>query len=239
MDIDNDTRNIDELLTVSEIAEYLKVSERTIQRMIKAGDLPSAKISGQLRFVKAIIDDWILAKMTTVKKSNLVDVIDTAKKVHSLVELIPVNHIVLNLKSGSVGDILRQLVSVLEQTGEIKNSEDFIRTLIQREEMMSTAVENGIALPHPRTPEKTGIDKNLVVIGICPEGTDFNSLNGAKSYIFALLAACDTTSHLRLMAKISYFLRTEGTVEAMKAASSENEILTLIKNSHKNLSIEL
>ncbi|MBU1239942.1 PTS sugar transporter subunit IIA [Myxococcota bacterium] len=231
--------NIDELLTISEIAQYLKVSERTIQRMIRSGEVPSAKVSGQWRFVRAIIDDWILSKMQSVQKSNLVDVIATETKIHSLIELVPKEHILMDMKAGPVEFILEQLVGVLTAAGTLPSAEPLFSTLRMREEMMSTAVGGGVALPHPRNPEAMGFLKNHVVLGICPKGTDFDSLDGEKTYVFGLLCARNTTAHLRLMAKLSYLFRTTGIVGAFRKATTAEEILEHIKNNHKTLSIEL
>ncbi len=238
-DENNEKRNIDEIMTIAEIAQYLKVSERTIQRMIQAGEVPSAKVSGQWRFVRAIIDDWILSKMQSVHKSNLVDVIDSEQKITSLLELVPREHILLEMRPGPVDAMLEQLVGVLVNAGTIGAMEPLLTTLKLREEMMSTAVGSGVALPHPREPERLGLAENMVVLGVCPQGTDYASLDGEKTYVFGLLCAKDTVSHLRLMAKLSYLFRTKGLVSAFRKATTPEEILEHIKTNHIALSIEL
>jgi len=50
-------------MTLAEMAEYLKVSQKTIVRMVHAGKLPGAKVASQWRFVRAAIDDWLNTRM--------------------------------------------------------------------------------------------------------------------------------------------------------------------------------
>lgn len=66
----------DEILTLSEIADYLKVSEKTILRMLQAGEFPGVKVSNQWRFVREAVDDWLRARMQAEPTSSITDMVD-------------------------------------------------------------------------------------------------------------------------------------------------------------------
>ena len=67
----------DEILTLTEIAGYLKVSEKTILRMVQSGQFPGVKVSNQWRFVRAIVDDWLSARMHSAPTTSLLEVVGT------------------------------------------------------------------------------------------------------------------------------------------------------------------
>ena len=61
---------IDPIMTLQEIAGYLKVSEKTILRMVQSGELPGVKISNQWRFVRGVIDEWLSRRMFSAPKQS-------------------------------------------------------------------------------------------------------------------------------------------------------------------------
>ena len=62
----------DGLRTLTEIAEYLRVSEKTVVRLVQAGELPGTKVASQWRFVRADVDDWLSSRMYNRPKKHLV-----------------------------------------------------------------------------------------------------------------------------------------------------------------------
>ena len=73
-----------EIMTVEEVARYLRVVERTIYRLVKRGDIPAARVGRQWRFERASIDEWL--RQTATKKQRAVLVIDDDELVRSLFE---------------------------------------------------------------------------------------------------------------------------------------------------------
>lgn len=59
-----------EILTVKQIAQYLQMDEHTVYRLARSGEIPSIKISGQWRFMKELIDKWIMKTSMERTKSN-------------------------------------------------------------------------------------------------------------------------------------------------------------------------
>ncbi len=223
-----DSNATDEILTLSEIATYLKVSEKTILRMVQAGDIPGAKISNQWRFMRDIIEDWLTERMLTASKDDLIRVINTGKTIYPLSKLVARERILIDIKPGSREDVLNQLVLPLVRENIITDSTAFVADLIERENVISTAIARNVAIPHAQDFAAINMKTPSLVLGICRDGTDFNALDGELTHIFILPCTPSHTTHLRLMAKISLLLRNKNIVEKMLKVATVDEIHELL-----------
>lgn len=227
-----------QVMTLSEIANYLKVSEKTILRMAQGGDIPGAKISNQWRFMKTMIDDWFTMKMQATTKSDLAKVISTADKIVPVSKMITADRIILDLPQNAYRkEILTALVEPLKNSGLTTNATGFVEKLYERENMISTAIGHGIAVPHAREPEECGIKENCIVLGISPKGTDFNSLDGEKTYVFFLVCAMTDIMHLHLMAKVSMIMKNGNLVEKLCACKDKQKVIELLRETDMDIVI--
>ena len=108
-DLEND------ILTLLEIADYLKVSQKTILRMVKQGSMKGFKVGGQWRFLRPVVDEWITDKIQHLPKKELAKVIGTAETIIPLTKLITEKSIMLDLKPGSKANVLSQIADTLEE----------------------------------------------------------------------------------------------------------------------------
>lgn len=135
--------------------------------------------------------------------------------------------LVPRLKASNKTAIINELLEILVRNGRVKDPQTARRDLLHREEQMSTAMQLGIAIPHART---TAVDKLCCVVGLCPEGIEFGSLDGAPSRIFVLtLSPLDQPSpHLQFMALLSRALTPAACEKLLNARSSSRmfDILT-------------
>nr|WP_320178365.1 PTS sugar transporter subunit IIA [Roseovarius pacificus] len=103
-----------------------------------------------------------------------------------LSRLTEIDLIVTDIQPGSKEDILRILTQPLFERGVVDDPELFVSGLMARESMMSTGVGGGIALPHLRNPQNQPVDRPLIVIGICPKGTEWDSIDRFPANLFLL-----------------------------------------------------
>jgi PTS system nitrogen regulatory IIA component len=225
----------DEILTLTEIAGYLKVSEKTILRMVQSGQFPGVKVSNQWRFVRAIVDDWLSARMQSAPTASLLDVVGTGLQVIPLTRLVSNKRIILRVKPGKRVDILAQLVEPLEKDGIVSDRPDYLGRLVAREEVVSTAIGHGLAVPHVREPEDSPVTTPCIVVGICREGTDFGALDGDKTHLFAMPCAGTESAHLRLIARISLLFRRPGVLSAMTAARTKKAVMAILAEADRDL----
>jgi nitrogen PTS system EIIA component len=236
----NADKNInEEVLTLSDIASYLKVSDKTILRMAQAGEIPSAKVSGQWRFLRSFITDWLETKMYMASTENLRQVVGTAETVIPLSRLVSPESVLMDIKPGSKEDVLRQLVQPLRDGGIVDDPDEYYNRLVEREEMVSTALGRGIAFPHVRHPDQVPARSPAIVLGLCRPGTDFNSLDGDPTHVFALCCSSSETMHLRLLAKVTLLLRSDGMMDRLRNASDTKEVTRHLIAADWELSISL
>ena len=165
-----------QIMTLSEVAEYLKVAEKTVLRMIQKKEIPCAKVASQWRFMKPMIDDWLISRMNVLPKNDLSSLIEKEGSLVPLSRLIKKERILLNLKPGSKEDILKNMIAPLELNSQ--GRQVFLEKLMHRESLSSTAIGQSIAIPHLRRPEESLIAGPEIIMGICREGCDFDAIDG-------------------------------------------------------------
>jgi len=232
------TSDLSEILTLSEIAQYLKVSDKTILRMVGKGEIPAHKISSQWRFQRTAIDQWLTAKMQDRSDDELVGVIQTAPKITPIVKLVSSDRIIMNLEPGDKPAILKQLIQPLIDGDLLEDQEKFLQLLIDREDMGSTGIGDGVAVPHVREQEDCGIRKTCMVLGLSRDGIDFDSLDNEPTHIFMLLCAGSAVVHLRLLAKSMLMLRQPGALNDFRRCLDKSEVMDLLIRAHFDLSIK-
>ncbi len=223
------------LFTLEELATHLKVSPRTIQRMVQAEEIPAIKIGGQWRFLQNVIADWLAIRTQLSGKDSLTQMIATAPKIVPLSRLITPERIVLGIAPGSKRDVLAPIVDTLVNSGIVEDREAYIQRLLAREEMVTTAVGAGVAFPHVREPEQTAVVRPCIAIGICPDGTDFQSLDDEPTYVFTICCSASEVVHLRLLAKLSLLFRQQHVVPAMRAAVDSRDVMRLLIKADSDL----
>ncbi len=134
----------------------------------------------------------------------------------------------VNLKSKTKEGILRELLDLLIVSKQLnpKFKEDAFNDLLSREEIMSTGMQDGIALPHAKTTAVNGV---VTVVGISKEGVDFGSLDKKPSQIFILTLAAKDNPHayLQSMSEISQFLGKEENRAKVLNCDTSTKLFTL------------
>ncbi|MBI9099832.1 MAG: PTS sugar transporter subunit IIA, partial [Spirochaetaceae bacterium] len=207
---------MDTILTMTELSAYLKLSEKTLQKMIRNSEIPCTKIANQWRFSRNMIDDWLRSRMEVIPKNDLSRLIEKEYDIVPLSRLIDEKSIIMNLQSQSKIGILTELADKAIENKLISDKNYLIKKLIEREELTSTAIGNGIALPHLRRPSTEIINEPKIVIGISKNGIDYDSTDGNPTHIFFLILSDSEVVHLRILSKLSGILRNDEAVTRLK-----------------------
>jgi len=137
--------------------------------------------------------------------------------------------IVVDLKSTKKEEVIKELVDVLIQAGEVdkRYRNKIIEALLAREKLGSTAIGQGVSIPHAKSEY---VEKLVAALGISSKGIDFDSLDDEPVYIvFLLLAPQDSAGpHLKALALISRLLKDKYLRESLKSCKDEKTILKII-----------
>ncbi|MDD5044140.1 MAG: PTS sugar transporter subunit IIA [Candidatus Omnitrophica bacterium] len=137
--------------------------------------------------------------------------------------------IVPDIKANKKEEVIRELVDALISAGDIekKDKNKIVELLIARESLGSTAIGQGVAIPHAKA---DCIKKMVAAFGLSQKGLDFDSLDGEPVYIFFLLLAPQDSAgpHLKALAKIARLLRDKYFRDSLKSARDDKAILKVI-----------
>jgi mannitol/fructose-specific phosphotransferase system IIA component (Ntr-type) len=135
--------------------------------------------------------------------------------------------IIYPLQAQTKSEVIARLVDILARNGKLSDPEAAQSAVLKREELMTTGVGKGVALPHGKYHDT---DEVLVSFGISQTGIDFNAIDGLPVQIFVLLLTPEQfpTKHLKLLGKFSRILNDAGCREELLAADSVQQIAEIL-----------
>lgn len=138
----------------------------------------------------------------------------------------------MSLKSKNKQGIIKELSELLFKDKRINNKDSFIKDVLKREEELSTALEDGIAIPHAKS---SSVLKPSVAIGISKEGIDYGSMDGKPTKIFFLIATPENANdlHIKTLSKLTSKLLDEDFKKGLLNAKNEKEIFDLMNDNSK------
>lgn len=216
------------VMTTRELADYIKLNEKTIIKMAQNGDLPGVKIGNQWRFPLESIDKYLQNDIVKAKDEDLDRVINTASDVITLSRLTDSNLINLDISATEISDVLQILTQIAVDANLTTSQNELYQQLKEREEMLSTAVGEGVAVPHMRHPNEKIFSKSNIIIARSRQGVNFGAPDQKLVHIFFMTCAPTEFSHIRLLAKIAKFLHKEGTFEKIMQADTVDNVVQIL-----------
>jgi len=154
-------------------------------------------------------------------------------KAIKLSKLLKGKFINLKLKSSEKKKAIAELVEFVALSKKLKSKKAFLDAIVEREELGSTGIGNGVAIPHA----KTKVAKDFILaFARKDEGIDFGALDGEKTFLFFILASPkeEVGMHLKILAEISRIVKDKFIVDLLRRAKDQKEILKIISGAEKN-----
>ncbi|MFA7652850.1 MAG: PTS sugar transporter subunit IIA [Candidatus Omnitrophota bacterium] len=144
-------------------------------------------------------------------------------------EFLSKKAILTDIKSVKKEDVIKELVEALIAAGDIEKRcrNKLIESLMSREALGSTAIGQGIAIPHAKS---DCVEKLVAAFGLSKKGVDFDSLDGEPAYIFFLLVAPQDSAgpHLKALARISRLLKDKYFRDTLRACEDDKAVIKII-----------
>ncbi|MDR2742294.1 MAG: PTS sugar transporter subunit IIA [Treponema sp.] len=214
----------DDILTIEEVARYLRVSERTVYDWAQRGEIPAGKIGTVWRFKKMEIEKWVNDRLAVHTMEPQYGVIQI-ENILSPDRIIFLNH-------AAKRDVLRSLAGNLANAPQVKNRQELVQEILKREDLMSTAIGRGIAIPHVRLASITDL---VVSVGISrTDIVDFQSLDDEPVRLLFMIAAA-YNQHAYYLQTLSFFsarLKNRELRLALLSAESPQEVYDLLLKTH-------
>jgi fructose-specific phosphotransferase system IIA component len=135
----------------------------------------------------------------------------------------------IDLKSETKMDVISEMVAMLVDAGiiEKKHKNKIIEGLMAREALGSTAIGQGIAIPHTKSDTVSDL---ISALAISKKGVNFDSLDGEPAHIFFLLIAPSDSAgpHLKALARVSRLLKDKFFRDSLKNTKTAKDVMDLL-----------
>lgn len=211
-------------LTVRDVAGLLEVSEKTVYRWIDDGKLPGYRISGQYRFNRAELLAWATANKLRVSPGMLLEPESLEASLPTLEEAVLAGGIHYRVSGGDPATCLRNVVGMLPLPEEV-DREFLFQALWARETLASTAMGDGIAIPHLRNPIVLHLPRPMVSLCFLEQPVDFQALDDKPVSVLFTLISPTVKSHLHLLSRLAFGLRDPDFNKLIREQAGREEIL--------------
>jgi PTS system nitrogen regulatory IIA component len=199
----------EEDFSIESLAEYLHIDAPQVARLAERGKLPGRRIGGAWRFSRAEIHHWLEARIGVSDELELVHMEGAlersapagAEQTLSIAELLPVEAIAIPLAARTRNSVITAMTQLAANTGWLWDPEKMADAVRQREEMHPTALDNGVALLHPRRPLAGILAQAFLALGITETGIPFGG--SRLTDVFFLICSDSDQGHLQILARLS------------------------------------
>jgi nitrogen PTS system EIIA component len=222
------------MLDVKEVAKLLTVSEKTVYRWITKNEIPAYKIGENYRFNRVELLEWATANRIKVSYQIFDEVLETGSSMPTLAEAINTGGIHYRVPGKDTKSVLASIVNIIHLPDDIDR--DFLLgALLARENLGTTAIGDGIAIPHVRNPIIFHVSKPLLAVCFLEQAIDFGALDGKPVDTVFTIITHTVRSHLHLLSRLSYALHQPRIRAIMNGSSSRQDILDTLAGFEETL----
>lgn len=211
-------------LTIKDVEKLLILPRPDINKLIQKKEIPFQKIRDIFYFNKQQVVDWALGRNMPINISN--NTVMSDYRIESLKPLLSSSSFFYNCELAPA-DYIEKMTGLITLEKGV-DAGIIVQLLKSREELMSTAIGNGISIPHPRVPLMLGNNKPLINFFFPNTPLDLKSLDGKPVHTIILLISQTIKQHLSLLAHISFLLSKKEFQQALQLRLSYEPIMELI-----------
>jgi PTS system nitrogen regulatory IIA component len=221
---------------IDRLAAYLHMMPAALVKLAERGKLPGRRVGGEWRFSAPEIHHWLEDRIGLSDDEALVQMegaLDRAAGTLaddeiSIADLLRLDGIEIPLDARTRGSVIVKMTELAARTHLLWDPEKMADAVRAREEMHSTALDNGVALLHPRRPMPAVLAEAVLALGITPGGIPFGS-GGLLTDIFFLICSTSDHEHLRILARLSRVINDQDFLAAIRAADDAATLHRLVR----------
>jgi nitrogen PTS system EIIA component len=229
-------------LDVEELAAYLHLTPQQVRRLADRDQLPGRKIGGQWRFSEAEVHTWLEERIGASDIDELFKVqqvvdrwSDRKSDAGELADLLHVEAIEIPLAARTRSSVVRRMCTLAEQTGILWDATKMAEAVTAREELHPTALDNGVALLHPRRPQVSILAEPMLALGVSSQPLPFGNQSGHLTDVFFLICSTDDRVHLQVLAKVSRLLSGTDFLKELRTCGSPRDAHALVAKHEQTL----
>jgi excisionase family DNA binding protein len=220
------------LLSIEEVADYLHLTSADIEQRVKDREIPFEKRGDRIVFRKREIDQWASQRILGFTPQRLAayhhksthQIRNVLSQAAILPEMLAAGAIASAMSSKTKASVLRDLVALAETTGHLYDPKALLASLEAREELCSTAMPRGFAIPHPRFHEAYLFETSFLVVGRPIQEIHFGSPDGEPTRLFFLVCCQDDRLHLHTLARLCLIAQKTNIIDQLLVAPDPQTI---------------
>ena len=211
-------------LSVKDVAKLLNVTDKTIYRWIKQESIPVYRINEQCRFNRAEILEWATSRRIPLSADSLTEPDEGKNPLPSLADALKTGGIIYRVEGTNTPTVLQNVVNVMKLPEEV-DREFLYQVLLARENLGSTGLGDGIAIPHVRNPIVLHITKPTITLCFLEHPIDFGAIDGVPVDTLFTLISPTVRAHLHLLSHLGFVLQNPAFKAALKEQRLRDQIL--------------
>jgi nitrogen PTS system EIIA component len=216
-------------LKINDVAALLNLSETAILKLLAQKKIPTYQINNEYRFNRNEIEDWVIKNKMNASASSG----QYGSMQYSLYRAIHKGGILYDVPGKTKEEVIKN--SMTRIAAQLNLDADILTELIlDRENLQSTGLGNGIALPHTRD-YLLNTHQDLVVVAFLEQPVLYEALDGKPVHTLFFLFACDDKRHLHLLSKIAHLSSSFEIIRLLQSSPTKEVFLDYIKNWEGNL----
>lgn len=213
---------------IKDVAKFLGVSEKMVGRWVEEARLPAFRMHNQYRFNRVEVMEWALDRKMDVRPDLSAEDEGDEEALAGLVQALECGGIHYDVAGLDKGAVMRSMVTVLPLDESVDR--DFLfQILWEREALGSTAVGDGVAIPHVRNPIVLPITYPVVALCFLKEPVDFGALDKIPVRVLFTILSPTIRAHLHVLSLLAHCLRDSGFHAALDRKAPAEEVLAEAK----------
>jgi PTS system nitrogen regulatory IIA component len=214
-----------DFLTLDELVLQTGRDRRQIEKLVNRGIIPGRRVGGDWRFHETEITHWLEQDLRGLDDQGLAQLEQSQqsgdqKSQSPIAGLLHPETCEIPLDAGTRPAVLQALIEVAGRTWQVWDPAAILKAVKEREDVMSTGFENGIAIPHPRNPLPDAVGQSVIAFGKTLSGITFGAPGRQLTDLFFLVLARDASTHLQILARLGRLLQREGFIENLRQMES-------------------
>jgi PTS system nitrogen regulatory IIA component len=215
-------------LRVRDVARILKVSEKTVYQWVKTDGLAAQHVSGQLRFNRTELLEWATSRNLSVSPELFSESDPDAVPMAGLAEALETGGTFHDVDGSDKESVLRAIVERMQLPTDV-DRKFLYSVLLAREALGSTAVGDGIAIPHVRNPIVLHVSKPTITLCFLKTPIDFGALDHKPVHALFSMVSPSIRIHLHLLARLGFVLKNTTFKKLIDRKAASDEILRAIR----------
>lgn len=221
-------------LLLADVARMFGVSEQTVTGWVNDANLPCEAIEDRYRFNRTELLEWATLRKLTVSPSVFQNINGNRVGQRSLAGALERGGIVYGVPAADKSAAIEAIVDGLPLPDDC-DRELLLQLFRAREALGSTALDGGIAIPHPRRPIVLGVDWPLARLVFLADPVDFQAADGTPVDTLIAIIAPTVHEHLQLLARLGAVLKSPRVRQALRERAPASELLERINAAEQEL----